>query len=445
MSRYLRCQGVEMGKVVLVLLLWLCAEVTVQADDQVDFDATNNASAPYKPGDRFHTGPGHGSTSSSNNMARVRCPLRAHEIFVRNATGDMVEYVDNHAASGVPTTKSSLRGSQHAMNDNDTTGAQEYFHPCWCTEYYNRPMEYCPASLRVCVVNGRMGPVQCLSHSGPASLAQVVWPTGFFYILVVAISFACTKRGAYTFQFVKRKWQTSWPRFCHTANGQRTTDDEVLLQSANNILAQGGRPALLGEDYVRRERRRLERERVQNGGTATPKPKRKKVKKPYSLKTKSFTATSSSSFCCSTDSSSDDNNIDNETDEDEEVECAICLGPLQHGDRVGDIPCGHLFHKDCLKTWLVRRKRCPLCQCQGLLTRHDGNHDKKIKAATTITTDAAATDRSDEEAPGRSGLTTGLSSTESDTMSEAENAEGQRRAASLDLEEPSNNDTSSLG
>ncbi|GAX18463.1 hypothetical protein FisN_2Lh117 [Fistulifera solaris] len=48
--------------------------------------------------------------------------------------------------------------------------------------------------------------------------------------------------------------------------------------------------------------------------------------------------------------------------DDEVDECAICYQELRTGDRVGDIPCGHTFHADCLKTWCVRRNACPFCQ-----------------------------------------------------------------------------------
>jgi len=43
------------------------------------------------------------------------------------------------------------------------------------------------------------------------------------------------------------------------------------------------------------------------------------------------------------------------------VACTICFGPLEDGDRVGSLPCSHVFHVDCLKTWLSRRNVCPLC------------------------------------------------------------------------------------
>ena len=52
---------------------------------------------------------------------------------------------------------------------------------------------------------------------------------------------------------------------------------------------------------------------------------------------------------------------------DDEVEhgirCAICLIRLRDSiDIIGDIPCNHCMHKQCLKEWLARKNRCPLCQ-----------------------------------------------------------------------------------
>lgn len=51
-----------------------------------------------------------------------------------------------------------------------------------------------------------------------------------------------------------------------------------------------------------------------------------------------------------------------------EAHCIICLLTLEEGDIIGDIPCGHLIHKDCLKDWLRRKNRCPLCQQTGIAT-----------------------------------------------------------------------------
>ena len=62
---------------------------------------------------------------------------------------------------------------------------------------------------------------------------------------------------------------------------------------------------------------------------------------------------------------------DDDDDEDSE-DCTICFAPLMDGDRVGVLPCNHLFHVDCLKEWLQRRNVCPLCQSQDIATpRYD--------------------------------------------------------------------------
>jgi hypothetical protein len=55
---------------------------------------------------------------------------------------------------------------------------------------------------------------------------------------------------------------------------------------------------------------------------------------------------------------------DGEDDDDEN--CTICFAPLLDGDRVGAIPCDHIFHAECLKMWLQRRNVCPLCQTKDV-------------------------------------------------------------------------------
>jgi hypothetical protein len=67
-------------------------------------------------------------------------------------------------------------------------------------------------------------------------------------------------------------------------------------------------------------------------------------------------------------------NVDNDGEDSleeggKEKTCAICLAEIEHGDVVGDIPCHHLFHKDCLKSWIQRSNRCPLCQKEGIAFR----------------------------------------------------------------------------
>lgn len=49
-----------------------------------------------------------------------------------------------------------------------------------------------------------------------------------------------------------------------------------------------------------------------------------------------------------------------------EVSCVICFSQIDDGDRVGALKCQHVFHAECLKSWLARKNICPLCQRAGV-------------------------------------------------------------------------------
>lgn len=49
-------------------------------------------------------------------------------------------------------------------------------------------------------------------------------------------------------------------------------------------------------------------------------------------------------------------------DDEEDRTCIICMTTVDDGDKIGALPCDHLFHSDCLKQWIRRRNVCPLCQ-----------------------------------------------------------------------------------
>jgi len=40
--------------------------------------------------------------------------------------------------------------------------------------------------------------------------------------------------------------------------------------------------------------------------------------------------------------------------------CTICLEDYQEGDEVSRLPCGHLFHSNCINSWYQVRGTCPL-------------------------------------------------------------------------------------
>ncbi|GMH30308.1 hypothetical protein Nepgr_032151 [Nepenthes gracilis] len=47
----------------------------------------------------------------------------------------------------------------------------------------------------------------------------------------------------------------------------------------------------------------------------------------------------------------------------DEMECCICLVVFKDGDKVKELPsCHHLYHSDCVDTWLINHSNCPLCR-----------------------------------------------------------------------------------
>lgn len=50
------------------------------------------------------------------------------------------------------------------------------------------------------------------------------------------------------------------------------------------------------------------------------------------------------------------------TEEHLEQECSICLSKYELGEKIREMRCKHLFHKDCLDTWLIVNSVCPYCK-----------------------------------------------------------------------------------
>lgn len=47
---------------------------------------------------------------------------------------------------------------------------------------------------------------------------------------------------------------------------------------------------------------------------------------------------------------------------DAEPECAICYEEFNKGDAMGQLECGHTFHKQCIVDWLKDHASCPICR-----------------------------------------------------------------------------------
>nr|XP_034913173.1 probable E3 ubiquitin-protein ligase HIP1 [Populus alba] len=52
--------------------------------------------------------------------------------------------------------------------------------------------------------------------------------------------------------------------------------------------------------------------------------------------------------------------VDESDSEDEP--CCICQEAYADEDDLGKLKCGHDFHFNCIKRWLVEKNNCPICK-----------------------------------------------------------------------------------
>lgn len=50
------------------------------------------------------------------------------------------------------------------------------------------------------------------------------------------------------------------------------------------------------------------------------------------------------------------------TESAEDHTCRVCLEKYEEGEQVMTLPCFHRFHVDCIKPWLAKSTKCPMCK-----------------------------------------------------------------------------------
>ncbi|KAJ1442426.1 Zinc finger, RING-type [Sesbania bispinosa] len=54
------------------------------------------------------------------------------------------------------------------------------------------------------------------------------------------------------------------------------------------------------------------------------------------------------------------------SEEQEADSCVICQDEYKNGEKIGILRCGHEYHADCLRQWILVKNVCPLCKSQSL-------------------------------------------------------------------------------
>merc|ERR1719160_1949219 len=52
--------------------------------------------------------------------------------------------------------------------------------------------------------------------------------------------------------------------------------------------------------------------------------------------------------------------------------CAVCQDDWRVGDRGVKLPCGHIYHKQCIMPWIKEHNTCPVCRYE-MKTSAQGN------------------------------------------------------------------------
>ena len=58
----------------------------------------------------------------------------------------------------------------------------------------------------------------------------------------------------------------------------------------------------------------------------------------------------------------------------EDLACVICICQFKIDDEIRRLPCTHVFHIDCVDTWLTIRAECPICR-KDIKPHDDEDHE----------------------------------------------------------------------
>ncbi|KAE8687758.1 RNF181 protein [Hibiscus syriacus] len=60
-------------------------------------------------------------------------------------------------------------------------------------------------------------------------------------------------------------------------------------------------------------------------------------------------------------------------------QCAVCMDKFEEGTDAKQMPCHHLYHKDCIFPWLEVHNSCPVCRHE--LPTDDPDYERRVRGA----------------------------------------------------------------
>jgi len=95
----------------------------------------------------------------------------------------------------------------------------------------------------------------------------------------------------------------------------------------------------------------------------------------------------------------------------QQQECFICQENFEIGEKINVLPCSHLYHVNCVMTWLKEHNTCPVCRYEletddedyererkrRMLSRREKEKEKEMKADKTDESKNVKTEESQEK------------------------------------------------
>lgn len=257
----------------------------------------------------------------------------------------------------------------------DPDGHILHAHQCFCARGEET---FCPVGARLCRIKSTTVTykVHC---EGPTQdkFAMFMFPFVVFVIVFLGCLLFTTTKGKYALGYIRKMllcWsEERYETFCyneldrmHQREMRRRAYIQRMMRDPNRIYYGHNHTSIAQLENNHRQR---------EGIDAAPAPPLVSVanRRAVLLKTRKYGEGDGEG---ADESILDHNAVKDASDEHDHRDlCSICLQEFEQGDRVGDLPCGHVFHANCLKTWIQRKNHCPLCQADNLaLPRNNDNH-----------------------------------------------------------------------
>jgi hypothetical protein len=287
--------------------------------------------------------------------------LEASDVYSGNVRAS---FIPGLLAEGITMDIRSLEENVFTNTTDDawnTTGELFYARECSCHEP-EAPTVYCPFAIKTCLSPSRWDPDQipgCRNIPQGQDVKSYALLLSSVWFICLLSCLVCTNMGPSIFNFCLSRCIPGWTEY---------VVDRIIRRNPERARHMY-RLLLVRQHLALEQAMELHRNEAVNEQQDEAPSFESECKDPVqpptslSLRSKKYRAEK----CEKALGSGQDN--DSETDA---IDCTICFATLIDGDRVGSLPCDHLFHVECLKMWLPRRNVCPLCQTADIATpRYD--------------------------------------------------------------------------